>query len=174
MLVKWFPRSNDSRTTQAVSLFRFLLQKLTDPPTAIQGYAVRVSGRAGRNTNLTHLPEDVENTLIEFALDMLGYGRNEISCPGSVDLPQSRFFLSLGTSHEERYAALEGLIEQREDWKKQLIKAVQLALRDVRNNRYVEVNGVPMWLSNPKKREEQREEEDRREERKEEDDLEWT
>ncbi|VDP10086.1 unnamed protein product [Heligmosomoides polygyrus] len=97
---------------------------------------------------------------------------NEISCPGGVDLAQSRFFLYLGTSNEERYAALEGLIEQREDWKNQLIKA----LRDIRNNRYVEVNGVPTWLSNPrrKKREEQREEEDRHEEQKEEDDLEWT
>ncbi|VDP40806.1 unnamed protein product [Heligmosomoides polygyrus] len=66
---------------------------LTDPPTAIQGYAVRVSGRAGRNTKLKHLPEDVEDTLIgtnrEFALDMLGYGRSEITCPGDVNLAQS-------------------------------------------------------------------------------------
>ncbi|VDP61736.1 unnamed protein product [Heligmosomoides polygyrus] len=107
---------------------------------------------------------------------MLGYGGGEITCPGGVDLAQSRFFLSLGTSNEERHIALEGLIDQREDWKKKMIKALQLALRDVRNNSCVEVNGVPTWLSNSrhKKLEEQQEEVDKCEVQKEEDQLEST
>ncbi|WKY06122.1 hypothetical protein Q1695_006377 [Nippostrongylus brasiliensis] len=38
---RWFPNPSQSVSVQAVSMFRFLLQKLTDPPPAIQSYAVR-------------------------------------------------------------------------------------------------------------------------------------
>ncbi|WKY05870.1 hypothetical protein Q1695_006239 [Nippostrongylus brasiliensis] len=75
-----------------VSLFRLLLQKMTDPPTAIQKYVVR------------------------------------------------------------RNAELRILIEQREDWKMLINKALQLALRDIRNYEYGEVNGVPQWIKNNDRR----------------------
>ncbi|WKX94486.1 hypothetical protein Q1695_011621 [Nippostrongylus brasiliensis] len=149
---RWFPNPNQSISVQAVSMFRFLLQELTDPPPAIQSYAVRVSRKAGRNRNLKSLPEDVESCLIEFALDMLGYGRDEIKCPAGVQLDESRYFMLLGETFEERHAALMDLVEQREVYKKQMNRALQLALRDIRVYRYGVVNGVCQWIKNNRQR----------------------
>ncbi|VDL84775.1 unnamed protein product [Nippostrongylus brasiliensis] len=145
---RWFPNLSHSVSVQAVSMFRFLLQKLTDPPPAIQSYAVRESRKAGRDRNLKSLPEDVESFLIEFALDMLGYGRDEMKCPARVQLDESRYFTLLGKTFEERHAALMNLVDQREEYKKQMNRALQLALRDIRNYTYGEVNGVRQWIKN--------------------------
>ncbi|WKY06822.1 hypothetical protein Q1695_006756 [Nippostrongylus brasiliensis] len=149
---RWFPNPSHSVSVQAVSMFRFLLQELTDPPPAIQSYAVRVSRKAGRDRNLKSLPEDVESFLIEFALDMLGYGRDEIKCPARVQLDESRYFTLLGKTFEERHAALMNLVDQREEYKKQMNRALQLALRDIRNYTYGEVNGVRQWIKNKRQR----------------------
>ncbi|VDL68132.1 unnamed protein product [Nippostrongylus brasiliensis] len=89
-------------------MFRFLLQK---------SYTVRVSRKAGRDRNLKSLPEDVESFLIEFALGMLAYGKDEIKCPAGVRLDESRYFMLLGTTFEERHAALMDLVDQREEYK---------------------------------------------------------
>ncbi|VDL71050.1 unnamed protein product [Nippostrongylus brasiliensis] len=151
-LQRWFPNPSQSVSVQAVSMFRFLLQKLTDPPPAIQSYAVRVSRKVGRDKNLKSLPEDVETFLIEFALDMLGYGRDEIKCPAGVQLDESRYFMLLGKTFEERHAALMDLVDQREEYKKQMNRALQLALRDIRVYTYGEVNGVRQWIKNKRQR----------------------
>ncbi|WKX93804.1 hypothetical protein Q1695_011235 [Nippostrongylus brasiliensis] len=129
-----------------------LLQKLTDPPAAIQAYAVRVCRKAGRDKNLKTLPEDVETVLIDFALDMLGYGKPEIRSPASVQLEDSRYFTSLGRTYEERSAALNTLVDEREDWKRHMSKALQLALRDIRNYTCSETNGIPQWVKNTRQK----------------------
>ncbi|VDL79058.1 unnamed protein product [Nippostrongylus brasiliensis] len=153
-----FPNCAQSPSVQATSLFRHLLQKLTDPPSAIQTYAVRVTGNAGRDRKLQTLPDDVQTILIDLSLDMLGYGRPEISCPAGVQLEESRFFSSLGNTYDERSTARNVLIEEREDWRKQMNKSLQVALRDVRNYVYGEKDGVYQWIKNSRqKRGEERE-----------------
>ncbi|WKY07906.1 hypothetical protein Q1695_007419 [Nippostrongylus brasiliensis] len=72
--------------------------------------------------------------------------------PAGVELENSRFFTSLGKTFEERNAELRILIEQREDWKMLINKALQLALRDIRNYEYGEVNGVPQWIKNKRQK----------------------
>ncbi|WKX95407.1 hypothetical protein Q1695_012114 [Nippostrongylus brasiliensis] len=67
--------------------------------------------------------EDVESFLIEFALDMLGYGRDEIKCPAGVQLDESRCFIAL-----------------------------QLVLRDIRIYTYGEVSGLRQWIKNKRQR----------------------
>ncbi|WKX90248.1 hypothetical protein Q1695_009245 [Nippostrongylus brasiliensis] len=79
---------------------------------------------------------------------MLGYGRPEISCPAGVQLEESRFFSSLGNTYDERSTALNVLIEEREDWRKEMNKSLQVALRDVRNYVYGEKDGVYQWIKN--------------------------
>ncbi|WKY02310.1 hypothetical protein Q1695_015949 [Nippostrongylus brasiliensis] len=88
----------------------------------------------------------------DFALDMLSYGWTEIRNPAGVELENSRFFTSLGKTFEERNAELRILIEQREDWKMLINKALQLALRGIRNYEYGEVNGVPQWIKNKRQK----------------------
>ncbi|WKX91570.1 hypothetical protein Q1695_009973 [Nippostrongylus brasiliensis] len=83
---------------------------------------------------------------------MLGYGWPEIRNPAGVELENSRFFTSLGKTFEERNAELRILIEQREDWKMLINKALQLALRDIRNYEYGEVNGGPQWIKNKRQK----------------------
>ncbi|VDL81595.1 unnamed protein product [Nippostrongylus brasiliensis] len=126
---------------------------MTDPPTAIQKYVVRESGKAGRDKTLKALPTNVEAVLIDFALNMLGYGWPEIRNPAGVELENSRcFFTSLGKTFEERNAELRILIEQREDWKMLINEVLQLALRYIRNYEYDEVNGVPQWIKNKRQK----------------------
>ncbi|WKY04562.1 hypothetical protein Q1695_005513 [Nippostrongylus brasiliensis] len=136
--------------------------EITDPPEEIQRYAIRIAGKSGRDMSLKTLPEEVETILIDFALDMLGYGQPEIKCRASVALEESRFFASLGSTYEERSEALSVLVEEREDWKKQMNRSLQLALRDIRSYTYGQINGVKQWIKSrrQKKVQEQREDED--------------
>ncbi|VDL67193.1 unnamed protein product, partial [Nippostrongylus brasiliensis] len=159
---RWHPHTAHSPNVQAVSFFRLLLQKMTDPPEGIQRYALRIAGKSGRDMSLKTLPEEVETILIDFALDMLGYGQPEIKCRASVALEESRFFASLGGTYEERSEALSVLVEEREGWKKQMNRSLQLALRDIRSYTYGQINGVNQWIKSrrQKKVQEQREDED--------------
>ncbi|VDL78518.1 unnamed protein product [Nippostrongylus brasiliensis] len=69
-----------------------------------------------------------------------------------------RFFSSLGNTYDERSTALNVLIDEREDWRKQMNKSLQVALRDVRNYVYGEKDGVYQWIKNSwQKRGEERE-----------------
>ncbi|VDL67369.1 unnamed protein product [Nippostrongylus brasiliensis] len=83
---------------------------------------------------------------------MLGYGRDEIKCPAGVQLDESRYFMLLGKTFEERHAALMDLVDQREEYKKQMNRALQSALRDIRVYTYGEVNGVCQWIKNKRQR----------------------
>lgn len=131
----WTAKSRESTVVQTLSLFRYLLRKITDPPEKIKEYAVRLNGRCGRDDKLKNLPGVVERTLLDFAEDMLGYGRDELQFGAVFDRSKSRFFMSLGETEEERDSAYEGLVAERSLWRKQLMKSLQRALSDVRSMR---------------------------------------
>ncbi|WKX97350.1 hypothetical protein Q1695_013195 [Nippostrongylus brasiliensis] len=62
------------------------------------------------------------------------------------------YFTSLGRTYEERSAALNTLVDEREDWKRHMSKALQLALRDIRNYTCSETNGIPQWVKNTRQK----------------------
>lgn len=132
----WTPNTRETALVQSLSLFRYLLKEITKPSEKIKEYAVRLNGRAGRNGNLKNLPDEVERTLLDFAEDLLGYGREELRFGAVFDRARSRFFLGLGNTDEERYAQMEKLVAERECWRKNLIRSLQRALSDLRSSRY--------------------------------------
>ncbi|EYB98758.1 hypothetical protein Y032_0128g1428 [Ancylostoma ceylanicum] len=90
LALDWRPRAKDNTFQQVASLYRFLVQRITDPPEKIQDYATRINGRFGRDNSLKNLPKPIETTLIDFVEDMLGYGWPEVQT-GTVGDPLSRF-----------------------------------------------------------------------------------
>ncbi|WKX95406.1 hypothetical protein Q1695_012114 [Nippostrongylus brasiliensis] len=91
--------------------------------TQISGFSSQKSHLERVLTSDQQYKEDVESFLIEFALDMLGYGRDEIKCPAGVQLDESRCFIAL-----------------------------QLVLRDIRIYTYGEVSGLRQWIKNKRQR----------------------
>ncbi|RCN25310.1 hypothetical protein ANCCAN_28979 [Ancylostoma caninum] len=77
--LKWQPRKKDNTYQQLTALYRFILQRITAPPQKIKEFAVRLNQGSGRDENLKNLPELVEQTLVGFGEDMMGYGHEDIS-----------------------------------------------------------------------------------------------
>uniref|UniRef100_A0A183GVJ3 Rho-GAP domain-containing protein n=1 Tax=Heligmosomoides polygyrus TaxID=6339 RepID=A0A183GVJ3_HELPZ len=49
-----------------------------DPEREIQGFACRLTGKAGKDPDLTDLPEDIVSFVIDFLMDALGLGNPDI------------------------------------------------------------------------------------------------
>ncbi|VDP23596.1 unnamed protein product [Heligmosomoides polygyrus] len=130
--ITWTTKQRENICVLSMSLYRFLLKMITEPPVRVKEYAVRINGRSGRDDNLKNLPGEVENTLINFGEDMLGLGRDELQVGAVFDRTTSRFFLGLGKTDDERTTMYESLVTERITWRKQLLKALQRALSDVR------------------------------------------
>lgn len=81
---------------------------------------------------LKDLPNVVGTTLLDCAEDMLGYGRDELKYGAVFDKSKSRFFISLGKNDEERCPTFENLVIEKSIWRKQLLRALQRALNDIR------------------------------------------
>ncbi|VDP49740.1 unnamed protein product [Heligmosomoides polygyrus] len=126
--LSWTPRARESTFVQSLSLFRHILKQITHPWQKIKEYAVRLNGKNGRDGTLKNLPDAVEGTLLGFAEDMLGYGKDELKFGATFDRTQSRYYMSLGNNDVERESALEDLIMERSVWRKQLLKALQRAM----------------------------------------------
>ncbi|CAJ0607585.1 unnamed protein product [Cylicocyclus nassatus] len=139
---KWHPRRKDINFQKLSSLFRFLLERITDPPEAIQSFSMRMNRRSGRNENLKNLPEHIEETLIGFGLDLLGFGRKEI-LDETTNVQDSAFYTNLGSSEPERREALEKLRCQRREWGAYVFTALQKSLRDVRSHTFDATRG---WI----------------------------
>ncbi|EYC43589.1 hypothetical protein Y032_0488g2354 [Ancylostoma ceylanicum] len=145
---KWQRRKRDTTFQQLTALFRFVLMQATDPPEKIQDYSIRMNNRGGRNGNLKDLPDIVENILVGFAEDMMGYGRDEIKNPSKVDLSNSRFYLGLGENERERKFELEILKAERKRWRPDIYRALQRALRDIRSYSYEDGTENFIWKPN--------------------------
>ncbi|CAJ0603422.1 unnamed protein product [Cylicocyclus nassatus] len=140
---RWEPRVKDPPYQQLCSFYRHLLTRITDPPEKIKEYSIRLHSRNGRDDKLKSLPEPVENILQDMAEDMLGYGQDELKVWLDQDLSNSTFYKSLGANEEERRANLEDLRNERAEWRPQIFKALQLALRDVRGYKYEAGKWIP-------------------------------
>ncbi|CAJ0596127.1 unnamed protein product [Cylicocyclus nassatus] len=140
---RWEPRAKDPPYQQLCSFYRHLLTRITDPPEKIKEYSIRLHSRNGRDDKLKILPEPVENILQDMAENMLGYGQDERKVWLDQDLSNSTFYKSLGANEEERRANLEDLRNERAEWRPQIFKALQLALRDVRAYKYEAGKWIP-------------------------------
>ncbi|VDM68500.1 unnamed protein product [Strongylus vulgaris] len=136
MVANYQPKECSSSFQAFAALYRYVLTRITEPPQKIQEYAVRINGRCGRNENLLGLPACIENLLLDFGEDMIGYGQNELKAGVVINPMQSSFFMRLGNTHEERECALQQLTQERVVFRKELFKGLQLALRDVRSYTY--------------------------------------
>lgn len=131
----WVPKPRDNKYVQDLSLW-FLLNRITEPPNSIKQYAVRANGRNGRDDKLKNLPHIVESTLHDCAEDMLVYRREELKYGVVFDKSTSRFFMSLEDNDDERCTTFEHLLLERSMWRKQLLKALQRALNDIRCQKF--------------------------------------
>ncbi|CAJ0590184.1 unnamed protein product [Cylicocyclus nassatus] len=134
-------------TSSYVFFYRHLLTRITDPPEKIKEYSVRLHSRNGRDDKLKSLPEPVANILQDMAEDMLGYGQDELKVWLDQGLDNSTFYKNLGANEEEHRANLEDLRNERAEWRPQIFKALQLALRDVRSYKYE----AGKWISNQRR-----------------------
>ncbi|VDN28405.1 unnamed protein product, partial [Cylicostephanus goldi] len=149
MVSDYHPKECSTPFQIFAGLYRFLFMKITNPPQKIQDYAVRLNGRNGRNDLLLGLPMQIETLLLDFGEDYIGYGHNELKSGVVVNPTQSKYFMSLGTTNEERERALKLRTDERVLYRKELFKGLQLALRDVRS--YVWDNRKKQWMPNHRK-----------------------
>ncbi|RCN47075.1 hypothetical protein ANCCAN_06906 [Ancylostoma caninum] len=79
---------------------------------------------------------------------MLGYEWKEVQNGQAEEGNESSLHIGLGNSSEEREEALAILWRERMDWRTDLFKALQKALRDVRSYKYEIKDGKGMWVAN--------------------------
>ncbi|RCN43831.1 hypothetical protein ANCCAN_10159 [Ancylostoma caninum] len=65
--------------------------------------------------------------------------------------PLSSFYYGFGRTDEERNQALTLLAKDRLEWRPDLFKALQKALRDVRSYKYEKRHGAHVWIPNDHK-----------------------
>ncbi|CAJ0596951.1 unnamed protein product [Cylicocyclus nassatus] len=69
---------------------------------------------------LKDLPSEIEDVLIDFAQDALGYGHEELVPGFEGDLETSSFYESLGNNEEERRKELSQMRQERAQWRPHL------------------------------------------------------
>ncbi|RCN48998.1 hypothetical protein ANCCAN_04875 [Ancylostoma caninum] len=120
LLEQWARSSHvkaSDHSTQCVDFLRYYFIKATHPTPVIQSYSCRLTGKNAKNTALLDLPEDVVTILIEFLLDGLGLGHEEIKndTAENLKLHPTEFWLKLGNNDVVRKAALLKRNEYRAD-----------------------------------------------------------
>ncbi|KAL6727681.1 hypothetical protein Aduo_009536 [Ancylostoma duodenale] len=137
LLEQWARSSHvkaSDHSTQCVDFLRYYFIKATHPTPVIQSYSCRLTGKNAKNTALLDLPEDVVTILIEFLLDGLGLGHEEIKndTAENLKLHPTEFWLKLGNNDVARKAALQKRKEYRADWAVAGRQLIGRALGDVR------------------------------------------
>ncbi|CAJ0590305.1 unnamed protein product [Cylicocyclus nassatus] len=131
-------------------VFRFIFQQLTEPPQQIQNYAIRYHRKAGREKHLQNLPAAVEVTLQDFALDLIGLGDPQLRLGKRAANERTRFYIELGENEKDRQKKLDELLADFDLYKSEILKGMQLALRDIRSYEYDMEK--KQWLSHAKRR----------------------
>ncbi|CAJ0602858.1 unnamed protein product [Cylicocyclus nassatus] len=85
-----------------------------------------------------------------FGEDTIGYGHPELKMP-AVNVDSTSFFASLGETREERAEVFERMAHERIVYRRDLFKALQTALRDIRAYEY-DVENNKWRLYDKKKR----------------------
>ncbi|RCN32467.1 hypothetical protein ANCCAN_21721, partial [Ancylostoma caninum] len=121
LLEQWARSSHvkaSDHSTQCVDFLRYYFIKATHPTPVIQSYSCRLTGKNAKNTALLDLPEDVVTILIEFLLDGLGLGHEEIKngTTENLKLHPTEFWLKLGNNDVVPKGALLKRKEYRADW----------------------------------------------------------
>ncbi|KAL6736046.1 hypothetical protein Aduo_006436 [Ancylostoma duodenale] len=137
LLEQWARSSHvkaSDHSTQCVDFLRYYFIKATHPTPVIQSYSCRLTGKNAKNIALLDLLEDVVTILIEFLLDGLGLGHEEIKndTAENLKLHPTEFWLKLGNNDVARKAALLERKEYRADWAVAGRQLIGRALGDVR------------------------------------------
>ncbi|RCN38689.1 hypothetical protein ANCCAN_15414 [Ancylostoma caninum] len=143
-VMQWQPRVKDTTYQKLTSLYRYIFMRITNPPQCIRNFALRVNGRGGRNVSLKSLPLEIENFLLDFGEDILGYGHEEIIAGVKLNLEDPSFYNSLGRNEAERTKTLDILAKERLKWRTHLFRSLQKALRDIRAYGYNQEEGT--WI----------------------------
>ncbi|EYC04092.1 hypothetical protein Y032_0089g2209 [Ancylostoma ceylanicum] len=149
LVLNFHPSPKRYKFQNFAALYRFILMRLTDPSQRIQEYSVRLHGKSGRANSLLGFPPELENLLLDFGEDLIGYSQNELKEGAVVNPSNSSFFMGLGNTHKERQLALEKRTDERIVFRSELFRALQLALRDVRSYEY-DVR-TSRWRANDRK-----------------------
>ncbi|CAJ0606480.1 unnamed protein product [Cylicocyclus nassatus] len=147
MIVNYHPKEKETPFQLFAGLFRYIIMRATNPPQKIQEYSLRLNGRNGRVDTLLNLPESIQNLLLDFAEDLIGYGHNELRAPQADKT--SSFFIKLGSTDEEREQEFDVLQQERVLFRKDSFKGLQLALRDVRS--YIYDTTKAQWIPGDRK-----------------------
>ncbi|RCN36908.1 hypothetical protein ANCCAN_17194 [Ancylostoma caninum] len=86
-----------------------------------------------------------------FAEDLGGYGQDELRVGATVNLSDSPYYISLGSTTEEREEALKRRIKDRLELRSEAFPAIQKALKDVRGYSHETINGKFSWIHSNKK-----------------------
>ncbi|CAJ0599081.1 unnamed protein product [Cylicocyclus nassatus] len=146
--IDWIPPSGDI-SRQITSLYRYILEDITDPPQCIQKYAIRINGLGGRDRRLENLPDSVLWTLVDFGTDVLGLGNKELLHPFNDEVRRSSFYLSLGADEEEREGVFLSMRHKASEWRSRVWSLLQRALTEIRAYTYDEREGT--WIRTRKR-----------------------
>lgn len=154
LLERWRPHcrcSDQNYYAHAIDLMRHYFSDACIPEDAIKKYSIRSHGNAGRSAALISVPERIVSFLIDFVLDALGLGHEDLL--QSVSRARARlslFWRRLGDTDEERTIAFHEMQGARADWSPQIRKAMSGALIEVRAYSFV-AEGVPLAPKGNKK-----------------------
>ncbi|KAL6735327.1 hypothetical protein Aduo_005779 [Ancylostoma duodenale] len=100
VMLDYHSREKDTSFQKFASMYRYLLQRITEPPSEIRQYSLRINGRSGRNEALKSLPPNIKRVLLDFGEDIIGFGHDELKGGVVVNPQQSGFFIRLGETTE--------------------------------------------------------------------------
>ncbi|CAJ0604893.1 unnamed protein product [Cylicocyclus nassatus] len=127
-------------------VFRFIFQQVYFSLRAHSG----INAEYWREKHLQNLPAAVEVTLQDFALDLIGLGDPQLRLGKRAANVRTRFYIELGENEKDRQKKLDELLADFDLYKSEILKGMQLALRDIRSYEYDMEK--QQWLSHAKRR----------------------
>ncbi|VDO27335.1 unnamed protein product [Heligmosomoides polygyrus] len=132
LLVRWRRPTRPGLTDHYALILDFCRRYFLhacDPEREIQGFVCRLTGKAGKDPDLTDLPEDIVSFVIDFLMDALGLSNHDID-KHERDLVARRslFWNTLGSNDEERSNLLRQLKLAKVEWISLARKAIGRAL----------------------------------------------
>ncbi|RCN27456.1 hypothetical protein ANCCAN_26809 [Ancylostoma caninum] len=120
---------DDDHMTHCADFVRRYLVKACSPPTEVQKYACRLTGKNAKVPSLLNLPDVVTNYLIGCLLEGLKLGVREIFAdPEALAEKPTRYWLALGRDYESRKQELLRRKTVRAGWAVKLRQSIGRAL----------------------------------------------
>lgn len=125
------------RTNRYRSLRGLWANPACNPMVEIQRYTCRITGKDGKDATLRDLPEDIVNFKIDFILDAIGLGHEDIELDVEHFLSQpSLFCCKLGDIDADRGRVQKEIRSSRIEWSSIIRGAIGRFLTDVLSYRY--------------------------------------